>query len=87
MEKEERWQNCKLKIAIKVIRFREEMKIGKRSFEQSYYLTNEVGNYEELSKAIRGHWRVETNNHIRDVSLKEDKFRSKKRSCKELWQA
>ena len=87
MEKEERFKNCKLKTAIKVIRFREEMKSGKRSFEQSYYLTNEVGNYEELSKAIRGHWRVETNNHIRDVSLKEDKFRSKKRSCKEQWQA
>lgn len=47
----QRWQNCKLKTAIKVSRFREEMKIKKRSFEQSYYLTNEVGNYEELSKA------------------------------------
>jgi predicted transposase YbfD/YdcC len=42
-------------------------------------VTNEVGNYEEISEAIRGHWQVETNNHIRDVTLKEDRMRSKKR--------
>jgi predicted transposase YbfD/YdcC len=87
IDKEERFKNCKLKTVVKVSRFREEMKSGKRSFELSYYLTNEVGNYEELSKAIRGHWQVETNNHIRDVSLKEDRLRSKKRSCREQLQA
>jgi predicted transposase YbfD/YdcC len=46
--------------------------------EKSYYLTNEIGNYEELAQAIRQHWQVETNNHIRDVSLREDEMRSKK---------
>jgi len=47
--------------------------------ETSYYVSNEVGTYEELSEAIRRHWQVETNNHIRDVTLKKDHLRSKKR--------
>jgi len=87
MQKEEKWNSCKLKTVIRVVRETEEVRSGKRSQQEAFYLTNEVGNYEELSRAIRGHWKVETNNHIRDVSLKEDKLRSKKRSCKELWQA
>jgi len=38
---------------IKVLRRRNELKTGKRvpSVETSYYLTNEVGNYEELKEA------------------------------------
>ncbi len=43
------------------------------------YVTNETGNYEEIAQAIRRHWQVETNNHIRDVTLKEDEMRTKKR--------
>lgn len=62
-----------------VRRTREELKSGKKSFETSYYVTNETGNYEELAEAIRGHWQVETSNHLRDVTLKEDRLRSKKR--------
>ena len=42
-------------------------------------MTNETGNYEELADAIRGHWSVETSNHLRDVTFKEDALRSKKR--------
>ena len=68
-----------MRTVIKVIRQREELKTGKKSREESYYLTNEVGNYEEICVAIRHHWQVETANHIRDVTLKEDKMRSKKR--------
>ncbi len=37
---------------------------------------------EELAQAIRGHWQVETNNHIRDVSFREDEMRSKKEFTK-----
>jgi len=86
MAKEQRWKTCQIKTAIKVKRSREELKSGKSSSEESYYLTNEIGNYEELAQAIRQHWQVETNNHIRDVSLKEDKMRSKKRVYKKQWQ-
>lgn len=63
----------------------EELKSGKNASKESYYLSNEVGNYEELAQAIRLHWQVETNNHIRDVSLREDEMRSKKRVYKKQW--
>jgi predicted transposase YbfD/YdcC len=80
MRKAERWSELAIKTAIKVKRTREELKSGKSSQQASYYLTNEVGNYEELSQAVRLHWQVETNNHLRDVSLREDDLRSKKRN-------
>jgi len=62
------------------------MKSGKNSCEESYYLTNVVRHYEELARTIRRHWSVETNNHIRDVSFREDQMRSKKRISKRQWQ-
>lgn len=55
------------------------VKTGKKGQEESYYLSNEVSKYEAICQAIREHWQVETANHIRDVSLQEDKMRSKKR--------
>ncbi len=79
MAKAERWDHCQMRTAIKVSREREELKNGKKSLETSYYVTNETGNYEELAEALRRHWQVETSNHIRDVTLKEDQMRSKKR--------
>lgn len=83
--KDERWKTCRIKTAIKVSRERVEVKSGKSSRQASYYVTNEVGTYEELAQAIRNHWQVETNNHIRDVSLREDEMRSKKRVYKKQW--
>ena len=85
LEKDERWKDCQIKTAIKVKRERIELKTNKSSVEESFYLTNEVGNYEELAQAVRQHWQVETNNQIRDVSLKEDKMRSKKRGYSAQW--
>lgn len=81
MEKDDRWQDLQIRTLVKVKRTREELKSGKSSVEESYYLSNEVGNYEELAQAIRQHWTVEANNHLRDVTLKEDELRSKKRNC------
>jgi predicted transposase YbfD/YdcC len=86
IEKDERWKKSEIKTAIKVIRETDNRKSGKSRREESYYVTNEVGNYEELAEAIRGHWQIEINNHIRDVSLKEDKMRSKKSAYKKHWQ-
>ncbi|MBA2749352.1 MAG: ISAs1 family transposase [Tatlockia sp.] len=86
MEKDERWKKCQIKTLIKVNRERTNQKSGKSSLEESYYVSNEVGKYEELSEAVRNHWQVETNNHLRDVSLKEDEMRSKKRSYRKQWQ-
>ena len=79
MAKDERWKKCKIMTGIKVIRSREEIKSGKKSVGESYYVSNEVGTYEEIAQAIRRHWQVETNNHLRDVTLREDQMRSKKR--------
>lgn len=86
MEKAKRWENCQIRTAVKVVREREELKSGKKSVETSYYVSNCVGGYEEIVGAIRRHWQVETNNHIRDVSLREDQMRSKKRISSEQWQ-
>ncbi len=71
--------------AIKVRRTSKELRSGKSRSEESYYLSNKVGNYEEIAAAIRQHWSVETNNHLRDVSLREDQLRSKKRNCNAPW--
>ena len=85
LEKDERWQGSQIRTAIKVRRERFEIKTNKSSVEQSFYVTNEIGRYEELAEAVRGHWSVETNNQIRDVSLQEDKMRSKKSSYSTQW--
>ena len=85
LAKAERWSWCQLRALIKVKRERLLLKSDKRSVEESFYVTNEVGNYEELCRAVRGHWAVETNNHIRDVSLREDSLRSKKKNCNARW--
>lgn len=77
--KDERWANCQIRTALKVSRQRHLLKSGKQSQETSYYLSNEKVNYQQLCGAVRNHWSVETNNHIRDVTLREDKLRTKKR--------
>lgn len=85
MEKAKRWSPCQIRTAIKVKRERESVRTGKRSVETSWYISNEVGKYEEIVKAIRCHWQIETNNHRRDVTLKEDRMRSKKRTYSKQW--
>lgn len=73
-----RWNGCGLQTAVVVKREREEVRSGKKSEEISYYLSNESRSYQQICEAIRKHWSVETNNHIRDVTLKEDGLRTKK---------
>lgn len=48
--------------------------------EISYYISNqkiEKGNENELFVAVRNHWKIEANNYVRDVSLKEDNLKTK----------
>ena len=52
---------------------------GASPHRESCYVTNKTGNYEEIAEAIGRHWQVETNNHLREVTLKEDQMRSKER--------
>ncbi|MEA3283010.1 MAG: hypothetical protein U9Q68_10760, partial [Euryarchaeota archaeon] len=63
------------------------LKKGEISRERSYYVSNvELEDYksktlddveEELFTAIREHWPVESNNHIRDMTFKEDYVKTK----------
>jgi hypothetical protein len=75
-----RWKKANFQTLIQVKRTRLEKKTGKYSEEISYYMSNQkVASLAEakiLFKAIKEHWAVETNNYIRDVTLKEDKLKS-----------
>ena len=75
-----RWKKAKFQTMIQVKRTRLEKKTGKYSEEISYYMSNQkvasLAEAKVLFKAIKEHWAVETNNYIRDVTLKEDKLKS-----------
>ena len=73
---EQRWDAANFQTVIRVERKSYNCKNKKQSVETSYYISNQkikpVKNDVELFEAIRGHWNVETNNYIRDVTFKED---------------
>lgn len=77
---DKRWNKVEFKTMIQVKRTRFEKKTGKYSEEISYYMSNQkvttLAQAKVLFKAIKKHWAVETNNYIRDVTLKEDKLKS-----------
>ena len=76
---DQRWEECGFTTLIKVNRQRTKLKEGKTSSETAFFLSNDPRQQtQELFQAVRGHWAVETNNHIRDVTLDEDQFRSTK---------
>ena len=70
-ENHERWINCKINTLIKVKRDITGVKTQKKYIEISYYISNQSDNYLELCHAVREHWSVEVNNHIRDVTFAE----------------
>ncbi|EAY25486.1 ISPg2, transposase, putative [Microscilla marina ATCC 23134] len=76
-----RWDNTAFKRLVKVQRTRINQKNAKISREVSYYISNETAK-EGIFDAVRNHWSVEVNNHIRDVTLNEDQLKSKKRQFK-----
>jgi hypothetical protein len=77
---DKRWEKVSFQTLIQVKRIRLETKRNKYSEEISYYMSNQKvtgqASSEVLFKAVKGHWSVETNNNIRDVSLKEDSLKS-----------
>jgi len=60
-----------------------DMRTGKTSRETSYYVSNQEveksspDGTRELACAVRGHWSVESDNWIRDVTLNEDGVKTK----------
>jgi len=80
---DKRWKTTNFRSLFKVIRHRTILKTDSHSEETAYYisngkLSNELEEAVEYFDAIRNHWSVEVNNHIRDVSLSEDNLRTKK---------
>jgi hypothetical protein len=77
-----RWEKGGLATLIKIDRSRTDAKSGKAVRETALYMSNQTPadqkQAEELFTAVRNHWAVETTNHVRDVSLKEDQMRTKK---------
>jgi hypothetical protein len=73
---ESRWEGCHIERLIVVNRHFTQLKTGKVSQEQSFYITNSLGHSDEqLADAIRGHWSIESGHWIRDVTYKEDAVR------------
>ena len=62
---------------------RKTLKKQKTTQETSFYLSNQKlteaqpSQGRELFDAIRGHWRVESDNWVRDVTFQEDSVRTK----------
>lgn len=89
---DKRWKTTGFRSLFKVIRYRTILKTNAHSEETAYYisngdLSNKMQSTKEYFDAIRNHWSVEVNNHIRDVSLSEDNLRTKKSLLQKSWQA
>lgn len=57
------------------------------SKETAYYMSNQPiseTHKDELFHAIRNHWQVETCNHIRDITLKEDDLRTSQKGVSRI---
>jgi len=73
---EERWQKSGVQTLISICRKRERTKDNKISQETAYFISNKAlfteadGN--ELYRAVRNHWSVESDNYVKDVNLGED---------------
>ena len=76
---DKRWEKAGFASLIKVDRERTEIRTGKQSLETELYISNIKAGSEDCFTPIRLHWSVEVNNHIRDVTFKEDFLRTKKK--------
>jgi predicted transposase YbfD/YdcC len=78
-----RWGECGLTTLIVMARRTTDLASQQRSAEVSFYCVNvavdpaDQARQLELFQAIRGHWGVEADNYLRDVSFQEDKVKTK----------
>jgi predicted transposase YbfD/YdcC len=78
-----RWATSSIQTLVVIKRETLTIKTNKSSTETSYYLSNSIikdndlEGHQDLVKAIRGHWGVESNNWILDVTFNEDNVRIK----------
>lgn len=75
-----RWQVSGLQTLVRVARTRQTLAGVELSRDVSYFVSNAVIGQQtqanELFEAVRQHWRIEIMHHRRDVTLREDGFRS-----------
>lgn len=75
-----RWQVADIQRLIVVDRHFTQIKTGKVSQEESFYITNSIKHEDAvLAGAIRGHWRIESGHWVRDVTYGEDAIRCSNR--------
>ena len=78
-----RWAESGLTTLIVLARRTTDLATQQRAAEVSFYCANvavaptDRTTQQELFQAIRGHWGVEANNYLRDVSFQEDKVKTK----------
>jgi predicted transposase YbfD/YdcC len=78
-----RWIESDFRTLIVMYRQTVEVASQKRSAETSYYVSNlpvipeQPAAQADLFQAIRGHWGVEADNYIRDVTFREDDVKTK----------
>lgn len=74
----EQWKNLKQIGKVESIR---EIK-GEKSRETRYYILDKDYTAEEMSKIVRGHWKIETNLHwVLDVHFQEDRCKGKQETA------
>ncbi len=79
---DDRWKNSGLRSLVVINRETFCPSSRKTTLESAYYLSNFMGSNKsstvgDLSKAIRGHWGVESNNWQLDVTFNEDHVKTK----------
>jgi predicted transposase YbfD/YdcC len=76
---DERWQNSGIGTLVAIYRKRERTKDRKISQEIVYFVSNKILTNEiagnELYRAVRNHWSVESDNFVKDVNLGEDRLK------------
>jgi predicted transposase YbfD/YdcC len=77
---DDRWTGANFQTLLEVQRQSVQLNSGTESKEVSYYISNAIVQHKddhELFRAVRRHWGIEVNNHIRDVTFKEDHLKTK----------
>ncbi|MEM6846408.1 MAG: hypothetical protein AAF632_29650 [Bacteroidota bacterium] len=78
---EPRWRKARVQSMMVIERETERCETAQKSYEKAYSISNIMAHPSssiELFNAIRGHWRVESNKYIRDVTFGEDSIRTTK---------
>lgn len=91
LEFADRWIDSCIKTLVVTNRFVIDVKTEKEYREVSYRISNqpvwkeEFEIMDDLAKAVRGHWAVEADNYVRDVTLKEDSIKTTKGNTCRTW--